>query len=47
MSTFFAFILAVIVVSIIRIHAFKGTNPGAFIIDIIIAAILVSFFKGC
>ena len=47
MNTLVAIILAAIVVSILRIHAFKGTNAGAFIIDIIIAAILVSIFKGC
>ena len=47
MNTLVAIIIAAIVVSLVRNHAFKGSNASAFIIDIIIALVLVSVFKGC
>ncbi len=47
MNTIVAIILAAIVVSLVRNHAFKGSNMDSFVIDIVIALILVGLFKGC
>ncbi len=44
MSTIAAIIFAFIAVSLVRSHAFKGTNMDAFAIDIVIAIILVESF---
>jgi len=41
------FIIALIVVALVRATAFRGTDTVPFIIDLILLAFLTAVFSGC
>ena len=40
-------VLAIIIVACLRLFAFRGTNKGAFIFDLILVALIVGMLDSC